>query len=362
MAALQMPEVTELLRTAKDETARALRRMDKRTLTHGQRQELTAWAGVLRINRGMATNTAARYVDNVGEFLEWLNKQDKSMETASPADVQAWVQHLLVGKNEGSNTRGGKLTALRQFGKFRKAQGWPGDNPAADVPGPRRDKKQPAKFGTLQLQRMFATCNQDKPMGRRDYAILLLFYTTGMRREELVALDLEQLTLSERAGVVRLHGKGNKERTVSFEGEPVRALQAWLADRDSLATDSPAVFLTLAGSAGRGQRLGLTGVEGVVSRAVKKASIKPDGKPMGCHRLRSTFATDLYDEGVRIEAIQVLMGHNSYETTRGYIVISDRQLKTRMPTGRINEVLGKQAGTAAYLGLTGPGKGRAQNV
>jgi len=349
--ALEVGQIGELLHDAQDELARVLRRIDRRELTERQRQELVKWAGVLRINRGLSAHTCGNYVDYAAEWLEWLNAQGKGMDAATPLDVQAWVQALLF-QSSGNTTRSIKLTAVRQFCRFRVSQEWTRDNPARDVPGPRRGKPQPAKFTTRQLQQMFASCDATTPLGRRDRAILLLFYCTGIRREEMVNLDLAQLVVSDRTARLQLTGKGNKERTIPFVGEAVRALVAWLTDRDAIPTDSSAVFLSVGNKPGHRLRLG--GVEAVVTRAVARAKIKPDGKPMGCHRLRSTFATDLYDEGMRIEEIQLLMGHDSYETTRRYIAITQRQLKNHMPLARLNEVLGAQP--PAYLKHTGPGR------
>lgn len=329
----------KMLRDAGNELSRVLVRCDRRTLTEAQRHALVDWAGHLRITRGLSANTGANYIDDVGEFFEWLNRESVDLERTTAPIIERWVQELAVIKRDSSKTRGGKLTAVRRFFVWRESQ--TGElNPARSIAGPRREQLVPVKYSKQQMTAMFNSLDISKQIGRRDFSILLFIYVTGARRMEVASLTLPQIELHERHGRVRFRGKGNKERIVEFGVDGASALQAWLADRDGIDVyDTDALWVGMTGP-NKGKRLGKGGIEGVVSRAIKKAKLKSDGRAMGVHRLRSTFATDMYDQGYRIEEIQLAMGHNSVETTRQYIAITERQRKVRMPHDRIGEVLG----------------------
>ncbi len=335
-----MTDVGAMLRDAGDVLSRTLRRMDRRNLTTQQREEVTEWAALLRINRGLLPNTVANYVDDTAELLEWLNEKGVALGSVSAANVETWQQDLYVIDREANTTRHLKLVAARSFFAWREMAGR-GPNPLRGMKGPKRAKRQPRKYSTEHLRKIFATCDTKTVKGRRDAALLQFFYATGARRAEVARLNLDQIELKKRVGRVRFHGKGNKERTVSFEGPVVDALREWLADLDAMnPVDRDAVFVGLT-SDDKGRRLGENGLNGVIRGAVRAAGIKSDGAAMALHRLRSSFATDLYDAGYDIKTIQLLLGHDDIRTTEQYIAISERQLRARMPADRIREVTGR---------------------
>ncbi|HEU0095936.1 MAG TPA: tyrosine-type recombinase/integrase [Rhizomicrobium sp.] len=171
----------------------------------------------------------------------------------------------------------------------------------------------------------------------RDRSAVLLLLATGLRREELCTLQLQQLELTARRGVVRVMGKGAKERDVPFEGPVVDALHAWLNQRESLPFehDTNAVFIALTGPT-RGDPLSLRSFETMVAVHARAANLRD----WGVHRFRVTFATQLYDEGADIETIRHLMGHESIETTRRYLAVSERARRTRLSADRQHRVLG----------------------
>lgn len=335
-----MTDVGAMLRSAGDETSRVLIRIDRRRLTNEQRRELTEWAALLRINRGLSPNTVGNYVDDAAEMLEWLNAKGIAVDAVSGSDIEAWQQDLYVLGRQGNATRRLKLVAARGYFAWRETAGH-GQSPARGLKGPKRARRQARKYTTEQLRKIFAACDLESVKGRRDAALLQFFYATGARRGEVAKLNLDQVELRERVGRVRFHGKGNKERTVSFEGPVVNSLRRWLADRDAMSlADRDAIFVGLT-SDDKGRRLGISGINGVMRSATRKAGVKADGAAVALHRLRSSFATDLYDAGYDIRTIQLLLGHDDIRTTEQYIAISERQLKARMPADRIREVTGE---------------------
>lgn len=316
------------LASADDELARVLKRIQRRALTQEQFGELVEWAGFLRIARGLSPNTGANYLEGCALFLEWLNDRQTALEAVTAGDITEWQQGLYLSHGESPSTRNVKLAALRQYFAWRESEN-KGPSPARSVPGPRRAKRMPSKYSLDQVRRLLGAFDLTKPQHIRDYAVLLMFLHTGARREELAELSLDQLELRAKIGVVRFFGKGAKERVVSFEGAPVEALHAWLAVRDGMAVADPGALFLAMGKR-EGLRLSNGGMDGVLRRAHKRAKLSMEpGKAL--HKLRSTFATTLYDHCKDIMVVQVAMGHEDINTTKQYIVISDQQLRQRLP-------------------------------
>lgn len=338
----------EALITAQDELGRVMRRIQRRDLTQPQRDHIDAWALFQRVNRGLAPASVANYVEAVAEFAEWLNtrKPEGWPCNVTSDDVSDWQQDLALGQHLAPETRHVKLVALRRAYNWGAAfRGWA--DPTAGIPGPKRRERVPRKFSRQQLQRLFAACDRGSVQGRRDYAVLLFFLATGARRNEVAKLGLQQLELRDKVGVVRFMGKGSRERMVAFEGEPVRALRAWLTDLDAIDRQDPdAVFVGLAST--KGDRLGVGGLHDILQRAAKAAGLVL-GENQALHRLRATFATALYDQTTDIERVRIAMGHDDINTTRGYLAISDTQMRTRLSGDWLAGVTGTATAVPLWL-------------
>lgn len=310
----------------------------KEQLPAEQYAMLVEWMGYFRMVLGLAPTSGHNYTDSVSLFMQWLNDAGKTLEAVTAADVERWQQVLYLDKREGASTRNGRLVAVRQFFEWREKNGG-GMNPARSVKGPKKTRRAPRKYSRDQLQSMFATLDREKPLGIRDYAVMMFFLGTGARRGEVAALDLEHLVLNQRGGMVRFMGKGSRERVLTFGKPVVDALQAWLAVRDGLeVVDREALFVGISHRT-RGQRLSQSGLDGVINRAKRSAGLRlKDGNAL--HVLRSTFATQLYDETGDIERVRIALGHDDINTTRQYIAISNRQLNTRLSNDFMNDVTG----------------------
>lgn len=335
----QRSQVASLLRSAGDTVTQALNAVDRMGLPREQVEMLEQWAGDLRISRGLSPATTRNYIDAVSRLLFWLNASEIELAAVTPADIEDWHRDLYLEHKEGVKTRSLRLSAVRQFFAWRERNG-AGTSPARSVPGPRRERRAAKKYSRVQIQRMLQSCDRTTKMGRRDYSILLFLLSTGARRMEVSALRLDQIEMSDRVGVVRLEGKGSKERVISFEGPTVAALREWLAERDGLdVIDRQAVWIGLSGR-GKGKALRDGGLRGVIRRALGAAKLKIEPR-MGLHRFRVTFATMLYDEvGYDLRVIQRLMGHEDIETTLQYIAVSDTVQKARMPGSVVAKLTG----------------------
>jgi site-specific recombinase XerD len=209
-----------------------------------------------------------------------------------------------------------KLSALRAFGRYLRREGWLTTDPAALAVAPRREQKVPAHLSVEEMVRLLEMPDTSRVLGCRDRAILELFYASGLRLSELVALDVEDANL--RARIVRAMGKGGKERLVPFNTSTEAALRAWLPRRLPLVEGgrkrtgdrSEPLFVSA-----RGTRLAGRSVQRLVARYVAGCSTRFGISP---HALRHSFATHLLERGADLRAIQELLGHVRLSTTQRY--------------------------------------------
>jgi len=341
-ADLQRMESTLLDR--KDELGRVLVRSRRRSVSQAQYDELVEWAVWLDITRGLSPNTSGNYIDAAASFLAWLNSEGVAVQDVTAAIITRWQQHLYLEHGQAAHTQHVKLTGIRRYFRWRSEMGLAERNPAAVISSPRRPQRVPRKYSEGQLRAMFGGCDLDKPIGRRDFAVMLFLLNTGARREELASLSLHQMELRERVGAVRFFGKGAKERIVSFEGSVVRVMSDWLVERDALgAVDQDAVFVSVSGPT-KGRRLYRTTFDGIIGRAIERGRVRVE-RGMAVHTMRATFATALYDAGFDIEQIRIILGHEDINTTRQYIAISDRQMQARLPGAFSDRVTGGAGGS-----------------
>jgi integrase/recombinase XerC len=203
-------------------------------------------------------------------------------------------------------------------------------DPAALAVSPKREHKIPAHLSVDEMSRLLETPDASTPLGRRDRAILELFYASGIRLSELVGLDLEDVELKAR--VVRVMGKGRKERIVPFNKTTETTLRAWYDDRRALRAAHPKSQIPRAKSKGgpdplfvnaRGGRLTGRSVQRLVATYVKSCSTRFGISP---HALRHSFATHLLQAGADLRAIQELLGHVRLSTTQRYTHVNVAQL------------------------------------
>lgn len=315
----------------------------KRDLPAAWQHAVLAWVGHLRINRGFTIATVQNYVRGLGEFFDQAASTKTELEAVTSGYVEGWLQTCYIEKRQAGATRLLKLNAVKSFYQWREQEGL-GNSPLRGLQGPKKIKRVARKYSNKQLAALFKSCDTTTVKGRRDLAVLLFFYQTGARRMEVEGLRMYDLDLRERSGSARLHGKGAKERMVTFEGPVIEALRAWFADRDALATagqlaDRDAVFVALVHK-DIGRVLTKHGLWYVINHAVERSRIRDASGDMGLHRLRSTFATHLYDEGHDIRAIQHVLGHEQIETTLQYIAISKRQIKVRLSANNAFKLMG----------------------
>jgi integrase/recombinase XerC len=293
----------------------------------------------LKLNRNVSPHTLRAYDTDVTQFLAHLSGRHErpGSELAVMHFDTDGVRGYLGELHDRGNSRAStarRLAAVRAFAKYLVRDELLPDDPTALVGAPRKERTLPAHLGSEDMGRLLEAPDVSTIAGRRDRAILELFYASGLRLSELVGMDLEDLNLGGR--VVRVKGKGGKERLVPFNPKAAEAMRQMLTDRQNSKfevqsakrTRGPArtpLFLNL-----RGRRLTTRSVDRIVRRYVREAAIATGISP---HALRHTFATHLLQAGADLRAIQELLGHARLSTTQRY---------THLDVGRLQEVY-KQA-------------------
>lgn len=301
--------------------------------------ELWSWVTWLAAVRGLAISTRTSYAAFLGMFADWTAVRGYDYQAMSIAQLDEWMRDLWFRLHWSAAHRSVCLAALRSFYDWRSTRGI-GRNCTEGMARPKVQRRTPRKYTKPQLQKLFAAARKGATslVSRRDETLLALLYATGMRRDEIASLRIDQLIeMDARTAVIRINGKGSKEREVAIEGPVVRLLQDWLRVRMELPdVPSDHVFVTVSNGPWKGQYLKDKTVEDIVRAIAVRAGLDD----WGVHRFRVTFATQLYDDGVDIERIRILLGHNSIETTRRYLAVSTKFRKYRLKSMRQHEVLG----------------------
>ena len=297
------------------------------------RVHLKEFLAFLKLNRHVSPHTVRAYDSDVTQYLAFVaSETGKKMSALGPADLDMQsVRAHISGLNKAGKARASvarKLSALRTFIKYLRREEILDHDPAAMAVAPKRDQTIPTHLSEPEIARLIESPDTGDPLGRRDRAILELFYASGLRLSELVAIDLEDLNLAGR--MVRVMGKGGKERLVPFNQSALTAIKAWLKDRarPSLARGnrpaapgripSDPLFINY-----RGTRLTGRSVDRLLRRYVTRCSARLGISP---HALRHSFATHLLQRGADLRAIQELLGHARLSTTQRYTHVNAAQL------------------------------------
>jgi integrase/recombinase XerC len=286
----------------------------------------------LRLNRNASAHTVRAYESDVSQFLTFVAavrgvRRSQLMPSAfDRSALRGFLAELhRRGLSRASAAR--KLAGVRTFLRYLRRESLIEDDPGSLVTTPKRDVRMPAHLSEREMDSLIAAAPGDTPLGRRDRAILELFYASGLRLSELCGLDVDDLNLGAR--MVRVLGKGGKERIVPFNGSTAKAIREYLKDREVLVRGqdgrdrrsrrpSSPLFVNF-----RGGRLTVRSVDRLVRRWAA-ASAAPDG--ISPHAIRHSFATHLLQRGADLRAIQELLGHARLSTTQRYTHVNAAQL------------------------------------
>ena len=279
---------------------------------------LEAFERYMSVEKNLSPHTRRNYSQDLRHFRQFLSRQhpDLTVKAITSAAIRSYLGTLYKKNKKSSLAR--KLASLRTFFKFLLRKGLVQSNPAAAVATPRLEKHVP---GFLSIDEVFALLKMPDDTtlaGARDKAIMETLYSSGLRVSELVGMNED--ALDDNLGIIRVMGKGKKERIVPIGSKALDAVHRYREAKGIRGTVSPGdpLFLNL-----RGGRLTARSVARIVDRYIERCAIARSISP---HSLRHTFATHMLDAGADLRAIQELLGHVSLSTTQKYTHVSVSRL------------------------------------
>ncbi len=295
----------------------------RQPVRNGRDMILTAYERHLRVERDLSPHSVRAYLTDLADLVAHLDALGLSrFDDVDLRTLRSWLaKQQTLGRARTTLAR--RATTARSFFSWAAATGRVPADPAALLAVPKTSRALPAVLKESHVRALLdavAMISADSPVGIRDSAILEMLYATGVRVSELVGLDIDDVDPERR--VVRVFGKGRKERAVPFGLPAQRAVDRWLgAGRAALATASsgPALFV---GS--RGGRIDQRAVRRVVH---ERLELVPDAPDLGPHGLRHTAATHLLEGGADLRTVQEVLGHASLATTQVYTHVSSERLR-----------------------------------
>lgn len=273
----------------------------------------------LLLEDGLAHNTLQAYRRDLRAYALFLTARQQQLDTASSVDVQSWLeQRHLQGTKATSSNRG--LSVLRRYYQWALRERRLAHDPTLQVLPARRPLRVPHTLSARQVEALLQAPDVRMPLGLRDRAMLELMYASGLRVSELVGLQLQHLDMQQ--GVLRVLGKGRKERLVPFGQEAQHWLQQYVQDaRLAILAGkrSHDCFVTQRGSAMSRVMFWV-----LVKKYARQAGIEA---PLSPHTLRHAFATHLLEHGADLRVVQLLLGHADISTTQIYTHIARARLQ-----------------------------------
>jgi tyrosine recombinase XerC len=284
-------------------------------------KEIAEFLAYLKHEKNASLHTLAGYERDLRQVAAYLKDREVRWDKAGHVVLRGYMAELHEKRRQKS-TIARKLAALRSFYEFAVRKRWMAENPAKVLARPRQDRKVPSFLSEDETAALLDLPRSTRPLDLRDKAILELIYATGMRVSELVGIETADLHFGER--LVRVRGKGKKERIIPFGGVARRALEEYRRVRPRLAGGGggggEAFFLNY-----RGGRLTTRSVQRMVHKSIRRTAVARKISP---HSLRHSFATHLLGRGADLRVIQELLGHASLATTQKYTHVDLQQLLT----------------------------------
>jgi len=289
-------------------------------VTHHSSPLVDEFCDALWLEDGLSKNTLESYRRDLAQLAAWLDNQGgKSLTAASHADLLGYLAHRVRGKAKATTTSR-QLSSLKRFYRYCLRQGRIKTDPTLQIDSPKLPRSLPRSLTEEDVEELLAAPVVEKALGLRDKAMLETIYASGLRVSELVALKLGQV--SQDMGVVRVMGKGSKERLVPLGEEALAWIRRYLKEaRPGLlgGRSSDDLFVTARGSAMTRQMFWH-----LLRRHALKAGLK---KAISPHTLRHAFATHLLNHGADLRVVQLLLGHSDISTTQIYTHVARERLK-----------------------------------
>ena len=282
-------------------------------------QSVDKFLDAIWMERGLSQNTLGAYRADLMTLARGLAEKNKSIDLADKADLLAFIASRVEGGAKPRSTAR-QLSSFRRFFRYIMREGMRDTDPTSDIEMPRIGRSLPKTLTEDEVESLLSAPNTDEPLGHRDRAMLELLYATGLRVSELINLKQSQVNFNQ--GVLRIVGKGDRERLIPLGDES----QRWLKD----FIDGPRMEILLERQTDylfptrRGDRMTRQAFWHIIKRYAQKAGVR---KKMSPHSLRHAFATHLLNRGADLRVVQLLLGHSDLSTTQIYTHVARERLK-----------------------------------
>ena len=282
-------------------------------------QSVDKFLDAIWMERGLSQNTLGAYRADLMTLGRGLAEKNKTIDLADKADLLAFIASRVEGGAKPRSTAR-QLSSFRRFFRYIMREGMRDTDPTSDIEMPRIGRSLPKTLTEDEVESLLSAPNTDEPLGHRDRAMLELLYATGLRVSELINLQQSQVNFNQ--GVLRIVGKGDRERLIPLGDES----QRWLKD----FIDGPRMEILLERQTDylfptrRGDRMTRQAFWHIIKRYAQKAGVR---KKMSPHSLRHAFATHLLNRGADLRVVQLLLGHSDLSTTQIYTHVARERLK-----------------------------------
>jgi integrase/recombinase XerD len=289
-----------------------------KTVAHSE-EIVDRFLDAIWMERGLSQNTLGAYRADLMTLGRGLAENEKTIETADKADLLAFIAGRVEGGAKPRSTAR-QLSSFRRFFRYIMREGMRETDPTADIEMPRIGRSLPKTLSEDEVESLLNAPNTDEPLGHRDRAMLELLYATGLRVSELINLKQSQVNFNQ--GVLRIIGKGDRERLIPLGDES----QRWLKD----FIDGPRMEILLERQTDylfptrRGDRMTRQAFWHIIKRYAEKSGVRQKMSP---HSLRHAFATHLLNRGADLRVVQLLLGHSDLSTTQIYTHVARERLK-----------------------------------
>jgi integrase/recombinase XerD len=276
----------------------------------------------LWLEDGLSRNTLDSYRRDLIKLKDWLEKQrGASILQATHGDIQGYLAQLVSVQKAKPSSTGRNISSLKRLFRYLLRQGRIATDPTLQIDTPRLPRNLPKSLTESDVEQLLAAPDVQTPLGLRDRTMFEVLYATGLRVSELVTLRISQASMD--MGVVRVMGKGSKERLVPLGEEALDWLQRYMADgRGALLgrLQTDALFVTARGGGMTRQMFWY-----LIKKYARQGGLN---KPMSPHTLRHAFATHLLNHGADLRVVQMLLGHSDISTTQIYTHVARERLKS----------------------------------
>jgi len=274
---------------------------------------LRSFLNYLLVDKGLSNNTAKAYEADISSFFQWLDNEDLKYKNLQEDHINQYISFLFQRKMRSSSVNR-KISSIKSFYIFLVKRNFLKNSPLNDLVTPKQEKYLPESMSEAEVDKLLNSPDVSNKIENRDKAMIEMLYATGMRISELVNLKMTDVDMKR--CVVKVFGKGSKERLVPFGETALDSLKSYLNEREQ--SSSKEIFLS-----NRGKKMTRVAFWQRVKVYLIRENLKNSISP---HTLRHAFATHLLNRGADLRSVQLLLGHSDLSTTQIYTHIAKQRL------------------------------------